>query len=89
VTDPATLISSIEVDDLETMLGAGSIGEGMIPKVRSCLLAVRSGVRQAHILDGRAPHALLLEVFTPEGVGTMVTAGHTVTATRTATTGKA
>ncbi len=75
VADPSTLISTIDVDSLETMLSDGGIGSGMIPKVRSCVQAVRAGVRQAHILDGRAPHALLLEVFTPEGVGTMVTKG--------------
>jgi acetylglutamate kinase len=45
----------------------------MIPKIASCVHAVRHGVGHAHILDGRVPHALLLEVFTPEGVGTMVT----------------
>jgi acetylglutamate kinase len=51
----------------------GTVNEGMIPKVRACTLAVRAGVTEAHILDGRAPHALLLEVFTDEGIGTMVT----------------
>jgi acetylglutamate kinase len=72
VDDPATLISSIAVADLEPLLKDGTIGEGMIPKVSSCAQAVRGGVAQAHILDGRLPHALLLEIFTPEGVGTMV-----------------
>ena len=47
----------------------------MIPKVASCLRAVQGGVGQAHILDGRVPHALLLEIFTDEGIGTMITAG--------------
>jgi acetylglutamate kinase len=73
VDDPASLISSISVADLEPLLKDGTIGEGMIPKVSSCAQAVRGGVAQAHILDGRLPHALLLEIFTPEGVGTMVT----------------
>jgi acetylglutamate kinase len=73
VDDPASLISSISVADLEPLLKDGTIGEGMIPKVASCVHAVRGGVAQAHILDGRQPHALLLEIFTPEGVGTMVT----------------
>ncbi|HUQ38576.1 MAG TPA: acetylglutamate kinase [Acidimicrobiales bacterium] len=72
-SDPTTLVSTIGADDLEVMLGDGSIGDGMIPKVRSCLDAVRGGVARAHILDGRVPHALLLELFTNEGVGTMVT----------------
>jgi len=73
VADPASLISTVAADDLEAMLEGGSFTEGMIPKVRSCLAAVRGGVGRAHILDGRLPHALLLEIFTPEGVGTMVT----------------
>jgi len=73
VDDPDSLISSISVADLEPLLKDGTIGEGMIPKVASCVHAVRGGVAQAHILDGRQPHALLLEIFTPEGVGTMVT----------------
>jgi acetylglutamate kinase len=71
--DPATRISVATVEDLEAMLGDGSVDGGMIPKVRSCLRAVNHGVSQAHILDGRQNHALLLEIFTREGVGTMVT----------------
>ena len=55
------------------MLADGTVDGGMIPKVRSCLHAVDGGVAQAHILDGRRRHALLLEIFTREGVGTMVT----------------
>ncbi|HEX9547311.1 MAG TPA: acetylglutamate kinase [Acidimicrobiales bacterium] len=70
--DPSTLISSIACDALESLLTDGTIGDGMVPKVVSCLRAVRSGVAHAHILDGRVPHALLLEIFTNEGVGTMV-----------------
>ena len=50
----------------------GTIAGGMIPKVESCVHAVRSGVRRAHILDGRIAHVLLLEIFTDEGMGTMV-----------------
>jgi acetylglutamate kinase len=71
--DPATLISAISCDSLEPLLKDGTISEGMIPKVASCLRAVRGGTGHAHILDGRVPHALLLELFTNEGVGTMVT----------------
>jgi acetylglutamate kinase len=70
--DPTTLISSIAVDELEALIESGSIEGGMIPKIASCVQAVRKGVGHAHILDGRMPHALLLEIFTPEGVGTMV-----------------
>ena len=50
----------------------GKLSEGMIPKIRSCIDALRNGVRRAHILDGRIPHALLLEFFTREGIGTMI-----------------
>ena len=72
VDDPTSLLSSVTVDDLEAMLEAGVLTEGMLPKVHSCIRAVRSGVGHAHILDGRVPHVLLLEIFTPEGIGTMV-----------------
>jgi acetylglutamate kinase len=72
IHDERTLISRIDAAGLAELLATGSVGEGMIPKVRSCLAAVRGGVRRAHILDGRLPHALLLEFFTREGIGTMV-----------------
>ena len=71
--DPASLVSSITVHDLEGLVAGGSVREGMIPKVASCLAAVRGGVGHAHVLDGRIPHVLLLEFFTDEGIGTMVT----------------
>lgn len=71
--DPATRLSGATVDDLEAMIADGTVDGGMIPKVRSCVGAVRAGVAQAHILDGSQTHALLLEIFTREGVGTMVT----------------
>ncbi len=70
--DPASLISTISCDQLGPLLADGTVAEGMIPKVGACLRAVRNGVGHAHILDGRAAHALLLELFTNEGVGTMV-----------------
>lgn len=73
VADPATLISTIEVEALAAMLASGSLEGGMIPKIESCVHAVRGGVAKAHILDGRAPHALLLECFTDAGIGTEVT----------------
>ncbi|MGA0036658.1 MAG: acetylglutamate kinase, partial [Ilumatobacteraceae bacterium] len=56
----------------EQLIEEGIIDGGMIPKVASCISAVRNGVGRAHILDGRTPHALLLELFTDAGVGTMV-----------------
>jgi acetylglutamate kinase len=70
--DPASIISTISIDELESLIADGTVSEGMIPKVRSCIQAVAGGVGHAHILDGRTPHALLLEIFTNEGVGTMV-----------------
>jgi acetylglutamate kinase len=70
--DETSLISRIDVDGLERLVAAGTASEGMIPKLESCAAALRHGVRRAHILDGRLPHALLLEFFTREGVGTMV-----------------
>jgi acetylglutamate kinase len=73
VADPASLISSITTTELRALVDGGAVTTGMIPKVASCVAAVEAGVGQAHILDGRVPHALLLELFTDEGVGTMIT----------------
>lgn len=70
--DEASLISRVDVGGLDTLIASGKVTEGMIPKLESCASALRNGVRRAHILDGRLPHALLLEFFTREGVGTMV-----------------
>jgi acetylglutamate kinase len=70
--DESSFVPRIDVAGLEALLASGAVSEGMIPKVESCISALRSGVRRAHILDGRLPHALLLEFFTREGVGTMV-----------------
>jgi acetylglutamate kinase len=70
--DPSTLISSTTADELDALVASGAANGGMIPKVQACAQAVRAGVGHAHVLDGRTPHALLLEVFTDEGVGTMV-----------------
>ena len=64
------VVSSIRADELTALLPA--LDAGMVPKMEACLRAVEGGVRRAHILDGRVPHALLLEVFTTEGIGTMV-----------------
>jgi acetylglutamate kinase len=72
-SDPTSRVSAASTDDLAAMLADGTVDGGMIPKVRSCIRAVTGGVAQAHILDGRRRHALLLEFFTREGVGTMVT----------------
>jgi acetylglutamate kinase len=72
VADPTSVVQRTTVDDLDTLLARGAVSGGMIPKIHSCVRAVRGGVGHAHILDGRLPHALLLEIFTPEGIGTMV-----------------
>ncbi len=72
VDDPASLIRQTTPDELDELMADGTIAGGMIPKVESCVSAVRSGVRRAHILDGRIAHVLLLEIFTDEGIGTMV-----------------
>ncbi len=71
--DPASLISESTPDELDALVGSGAVVGGMIPKVEACARAVRAGVGAAHVLDGRVGHALLLELFTDQGVGTMVT----------------
>ena len=70
--DPATLIRQTTADELDSLLADGTLSGGMIPKITSCVHAVRNGVQRAHILDGRVPHVLLLEIFTDSGIGTMV-----------------
>jgi acetylglutamate kinase len=70
--DETSLVSRIDVAGLSRMLDEGKADGGMIPKLRSCVDALRGGVSRAHVLDGRVPHALLLEFFTREGIGTMV-----------------
>jgi acetylglutamate kinase len=70
--DPASLISRIEAAALQAMVDDGRLTGGMIPKIAACLHAVRNGVGSAHLLDGRVPHVLLVELFTDEGIGTMI-----------------
>jgi acetylglutamate kinase len=67
---PREVISQLGAAELATMLSG--LSEGMIPKMQACLTAVRGGVPRAHVLDGRLPHAILLEIFTDSGIGTMV-----------------
>jgi acetylglutamate kinase len=64
------VISQLTADELAQLLPG--LSDGMIPKMDACLTAVRGGVPQAHVLDGRLPHAVLLEIFTDSGIGTMV-----------------
>jgi acetylglutamate kinase len=66
------VISDMTVEQARALIADGTISGGMIPKVENCIDAVNAGVEAATILDGRVPHALLLEVFTEAGVGTMV-----------------
>jgi acetylglutamate kinase len=68
--DPDSVISALTADELEPLLPG--LESGMAPKMEACLRAVRGGVGRAHVIDGRVPHSVLLEVFTSEGVGTMV-----------------
>jgi len=70
--DPKSLLSSVKVKDIAKLIKSGVISGGMIPKVEACLHAVKSGVHKTHIIDGTLPHALLLEIFTPQGVGTEI-----------------
>jgi acetylglutamate kinase len=73
VRDPASLISRISAEELQAMIDDGGLGGGMIPKVAACVHAVAHGVTSAHVLDGRVPHVLLLELFSDAGIGTMIT----------------
>ncbi len=74
LSDPQSLIPELGVEEAEELLAAGSLSSGMLPKLRSCVEAVRAGVRRAHIINGTIDHALLLELYTDAGIGTMVRA---------------
>lgn len=69
--DPETFISRLTVSEADELIANGYIGGGMLPKLNNCTDAIKSGVNRVHILDGRKPHSLLLEVFTDTGIGTM------------------
>ena len=73
VDDPTSIVARAGVAELETMIADGTIAGGMIPKVRACIEAVAAGAASAHMLDGRIPHVVLLELLTDAGIGTMVT----------------
>jgi acetylglutamate kinase len=75
VDDPASLISRVDADRLQAMIDDGTLTGGMLPKIAACIQAVTNGVGSAHLLDGRLPHVVLLELFSDAGVGTMITAG--------------
>jgi acetylglutamate kinase len=74
VADPASLITTLRVGAVATLKEAGIVGGGMLPKLDSCVEAIRAGVGKVHLIDGRMPHSLLLEVFTKTGVGTEIIA---------------
>lgn len=69
--DPDSLLSSLPVGQAEELMGR--VDAGMVPKLEACVRAIQGGVPQAHVVDGRSPHSILLEIFTDEGIGTMVT----------------
>ena len=72
VNDPESWVSSLDEAQIKEMIEAGVIGEAMLPKVEACLGALEAGVRKAHIIDGRIPHSLLLEIYTDKGIGTEI-----------------
>ena len=70
--DPGSLISELRVEEARALINDGYVGGGMIPKLSNCIDAVENGVNRVHILDGRIPHSLLLEIFTNKGIGTAI-----------------
>lgn len=72
--DPSTLLTKLDIQTARKLIDSGVVSGGMIPKVNCCVRSVAQGVRAAHILDGRLPHALLLEILTDEGIGSMIVA---------------
>ena len=70
--DPNSLIKKIKVDEVPGLIEEGVISGGMIPKIETCVQAIEDGVKSCHIIDGRKKHSLLLEVFTTDGIGTMI-----------------
>ncbi len=71
-SNPSTLIHTMNCRRAEEMLASGAAERGMIPKLQACVTAVEGGVERAHLIDGRKPHALLIEIFTDAGIGTMI-----------------
>ncbi len=70
--DPGTLISELKISEARELMNEGYIGGGMLPKLHNCIDAIEHGVSRVHILDGRIPHCLLLEIFTHKGIGTAI-----------------
>ena len=72
VKDPDSRISTLNTTQIDQMVKSGAISTGMLPKVEACVTALKAGVNKAHIIDGRIPHALLLEIYTEAGIGTEI-----------------
>lgn len=72
--DPSSLLYKLDIQEARELIATGVVGGGMIPKVNCCVRSLAQGVRAAHIIDGRIPHALLLEIFTDTGIGSMIVA---------------
>ncbi len=70
--DPSSLLHNVNVEQVEKMVKSGVISSGMLPKVEACIQALRAGVNKTHIIDGRIPHSLLLEIYTEAGIGTEI-----------------
>jgi acetylglutamate kinase len=72
VQDPSSLLKVLSQSEAAALKKDGIVSKGMIPKIDCCLLALEAGVKRTHIIDGRLPHSLLIELFTDEGIGTMI-----------------
>jgi acetylglutamate kinase len=72
--DPSTILHKLDIKQARELIASGIVGGGMIPKVNCCVRSLAQGVKAAHIIDGRIPHALLLEIFTNDGIGSMIVA---------------
>ena len=72
INDKSTFISRLTASQAESLISEGVIGGGMLPKLGNCTSAVRNGVNRVHILEGRIPHCMLLEIFTNQGIGTAI-----------------
>jgi len=72
VKDPSTLFKKLTISEAEELIREGVISGGMIPKVKASIRALKKGVESVHIINGRIPHSILLEIFTEEGIGTMI-----------------
>ncbi|MDJ0534661.1 MAG: acetylglutamate kinase [Xenococcaceae cyanobacterium MO_207.B15] len=77
--DPSTLLTQLDIQTARKLINQGVVSGGMIPKVTCCVRSLAQGVKAAHILDGRIPHALLLEIFSDEGIGSMIVASEYLT----------